>query len=202
MARQNPSRSIGGEANLADRIERELAGRGWSPADLADKLSAVGCPIQTSAIYKIVKGDPPRRITVDELLGLATVFETTPEDLLTPVELLDKQRAQELLKRLDESDKAMFTAISTSLSGYVELLTMSIEDRDLFDYVRGHRYTSTDVSSEALFEVVGEDGTNLGVPDGGLRQYLLDFESGLMEIAGDIAVAFYRNKKGLDSGEY
>lgn len=44
-------------------------------------MTDAGCPIQGSAIYKIEKADPPRRITVDELVAFATVFETSAVDL-------------------------------------------------------------------------------------------------------------------------
>jgi hypothetical protein len=50
-------------------------------------MTKAGCPINGSGLYKIEKTDPPRRITVDELVALAEVFNVTVEDLLMPPEV-------------------------------------------------------------------------------------------------------------------
>lgn len=82
MPRQNPTRDIQAETDLARRIAWERERRGWTYEGLASRLTAAGCPIQASAIYKIEKSDPPRRITVNELVALSTVFEISISDLL------------------------------------------------------------------------------------------------------------------------
>lgn len=138
MARRNPARSIGGEANLSERITRELDSRGWSPATLAERLTAAGCPIQTSAVYKIINGDPPRRITVDELLALATVFDTSVDDLLTEVDLLDKKRAQEVERDLVGGCQDLFAAADRVIGASIELYTLAADDPDLHEYVLHH----------------------------------------------------------------
>ena len=74
MPRPNQERTIGAESALAFRIESERGARGWSLATLAEEMTAVGCPIDASAIYKIEKGSPRRRITVDELAALSRVW--------------------------------------------------------------------------------------------------------------------------------
>ena len=74
MPRSNPDRSINAERVLAQRIVAERDARGWTNDGLARRMTEAGCPIRDSAIYKIEKGEPPRRITVDELAGFATVF--------------------------------------------------------------------------------------------------------------------------------
>jgi transcriptional regulator with XRE-family HTH domain len=84
MPPRNPPRSMTGEKNLADRIafEREL--RHWSYEALAQRMTEIGCPMNQSAIYKIEKGEPRRRITVDELLAFAQVLELDVQELLAP----------------------------------------------------------------------------------------------------------------------
>lgn len=82
MPRQNPIRDIRAESDLAQRIAWERERRGWTNEGLASRLTAAGCPIQPSAIYKIEKGDPPRRITVNELVAMANVFGLPVTDLL------------------------------------------------------------------------------------------------------------------------
>lgn len=86
MARPNRQRAIGSERALARRIQWERENRGWSYDGLASRMTQVGCPIQPSALYKVEKADPPRRITVDELVALARVMELDINELLRPLE--------------------------------------------------------------------------------------------------------------------
>jgi hypothetical protein len=94
MPRPNKARKVYAEEHLAKRIavERAAATPPMTLEGLAKRMTDAGCAIQASAIYKIEQGDPPRRITVDELVGFARVFGTTPEDLLTAPELRASKR--------------------------------------------------------------------------------------------------------------
>ncbi len=74
MARPNKKRAVNAEANVAERIRREREARGWTLEGFAKRMEDVGCPIQPSAIYKIETSDPPRRITVDELVAFSRVL--------------------------------------------------------------------------------------------------------------------------------
>jgi transcriptional regulator with XRE-family HTH domain len=140
MPRPNRLRSIGDEANLARRIEWERTRRGLAYEVLAKQMTDAGCSISGSAIYKIEKGSPPRRITVDELVALAKVFETTVENLLIPIEVLEHERAQELLKKLDHADSGLLQAIGELLTTYSELFGLAAHQADLHDYVAGHHF--------------------------------------------------------------
>lgn len=86
MPRPNKPRSIATEVALARRIAYERERLGMSYEGLAGRMTKAGCPIQASGLYKIEKAG--RRITVDELVGLAKVFELDVPDLLRPVELI------------------------------------------------------------------------------------------------------------------
>jgi hypothetical protein len=66
-------------------------------------MTDAGCNIQASAIYKIEKVDPARRITVDELIALARVFGRSIDDLLRPIGVLDQESAHQLLLELDKA---------------------------------------------------------------------------------------------------
>jgi hypothetical protein len=59
-------------------------------------MTRLGCPINASAIYKIEKADPPRRITVDELVGFSRAFEISVEDLLLPPEIASRTELRAL----------------------------------------------------------------------------------------------------------
>ena len=84
MPRPNPLRAIQAEANLARRVAFERSERGMTYDALAKVMTDAGCPIQGSAIFKIEKGDPPRRITVDELVAFGCVFDIATDELLMP----------------------------------------------------------------------------------------------------------------------
>jgi transcriptional regulator with XRE-family HTH domain len=87
MPRPNQVRTIQSETALARRIGYERNLRGMTPAGLASRMTKIGCPINASAIYKIEKADPPRRITVDELVAFSRVLGVPVEDLLQPPEV-------------------------------------------------------------------------------------------------------------------
>jgi transcriptional regulator with XRE-family HTH domain len=97
MPRPNPTRVLGREKTLARRIRFEREGEGWTYEGLASRMAGVGCPIQPSALYKVEKGDPPRRITVDELVALGAVFKLSLDELLLPPEVVaDRDLRQRL----------------------------------------------------------------------------------------------------------
>jgi len=74
MPRPNRERTIEAESVLAERIATERAARGWTYADLANAMSEAGCSVQPSAIFKIEKGQPRRRVTVNELAAVSAVW--------------------------------------------------------------------------------------------------------------------------------
>ncbi|MDP1876896.1 MAG: helix-turn-helix transcriptional regulator [Actinomycetota bacterium] len=65
----------------------ERESRGWTIEGLAKRMSDEGCAMTASAIFKIEKGDPPRRIVVDELVAFSRVFEVPVQELLLPPEV-------------------------------------------------------------------------------------------------------------------
>ncbi|MGC0271718.1 helix-turn-helix domain-containing protein [Pseudactinotalea sp. Z1739] len=102
MARPNQPRSIRVEDNLAERIAYERQRREWSYEALATRMTELGCAIHASALFKIEKGTKGdsgkrRRITVDELMGLALAFDLPPENLLITPEAVGDLRLRELL---------------------------------------------------------------------------------------------------------
>lgn len=68
---------------------------------LASRMVGVGCPINASAIYKIEKADPPRRITVDELIGFSKVLNIQIEELLLPPEVVASQELRTFVTAFD-----------------------------------------------------------------------------------------------------
>ncbi len=104
MPRPNTERSIQVEKFLARRIEELRAERKWTYRDLAKEMGDVGCAIEPSALQKIEKGTPPRRIVVNELVAFATVFSVDIADLLvSPDYLREVQFQRDLQEGMDLS---------------------------------------------------------------------------------------------------
>jgi transcriptional regulator with XRE-family HTH domain len=103
MPRPNPGRSLRTERDLARRISHERERLGMSYAGLAERMTRAGCPINQSALYKIEKGEPPRGISVSELVALSDVFGVPVQELLLPVDLVLTARTRELLSKWDEA---------------------------------------------------------------------------------------------------
>jgi transcriptional regulator with XRE-family HTH domain len=120
MPPRNPNRSLFSEEGLARRVALEREQRGWTYEGLAKRMTDAGCPINQSALYKIEKGTkgkdgqpgPARRITVDELVALAQVFDTTPEDLLLPPDLKAAGVGLELWQEVERSTRALHDTTS------------------------------------------------------------------------------------------
>jgi hypothetical protein len=136
MPRANPGRSIASEANLAKRIAYEREVRGLSYEALASLMTDQGCAIQGSAIYKIEKADPPRRVTVDELVALKKVFDVkTTDELLKPMELIDKEHAEELITELNEMFHAWPRLLFRTYATYLQCIALKIQHPELAEYV-------------------------------------------------------------------
>lgn len=110
MPRPNPSRDVLAERHLARRVAFERAAAGMSLEGLAKRMTDVGCRIHASAIYKIETADPPRRITVDELVGFSRVFGVPVEELLLPPEAAVSREVTRLLTEWNHAETALHEA--------------------------------------------------------------------------------------------
>ena len=138
MPRPNPGRSIASEANLAKRIAFERESRELSYEGLAALMTEHGCAMRGSEIYKIEKGDPPRRVTVDELVALAHVFDVSLDELLTPIELIEERHAKELIEELNRvTDQLVDTALRL-FNMWTDYLVLSRNNPELHEYVEHH----------------------------------------------------------------
>lgn len=68
---------------------------GWTLETTARRLADVGCPLHSSAVFKIERGQ--RRIGVDELVAFSKILDISVDELLSPVELVLDARATELV---------------------------------------------------------------------------------------------------------
>src|SRR5690348_7096 len=141
MPKRYAARPIGdrGEVNLARRIEHLRRDRKWSYETLAKEMSNAGCEITKAALHSIEQGDPPRRITVNELIALADIFTAgNIVELLKPQELIEHERAQELVKRAGDANRSLARLAVDAFELQLELFTLRGENEDLAEYVEGH----------------------------------------------------------------
>lgn len=170
MPRPNKARTLGSERTLAQRIAYEREARDLTYERLADKMTQAGCSIQPSAIYKIEKGDPPRRVTVDELVALANVFEVGLEDMLIPISALMTRKAHALVKRWAQADEALEEAREAAQLAWVSVLAHLVETTEsratvtvaLADACRLRGLSNPDAHARALLRKAGNDLENIG----------------------------------------
>lgn len=128
MSRPNKRREIFAEVHLAERIAAERDARGWTNDGLAKRMTDAGCPMAASAIFKIEKAQPRRRIVVDELIAFAKVFGLSLEDLLLPPEVARSQELKQLLLEYDEAQRALGPVLRASNNA----------SNRVFDFVEAH----------------------------------------------------------------
>lgn len=134
MARPNKGRGIGAEQAAARRLELERLERGWSYDGLARRMTEVGCTIQPSALFKVEKGNPPRRITFDEAVALAKLFGISVDELAEPREVGITRTTRELLaaeERAYVGAKEAFVAVTEARERLVRHLQDHPDQMDL-----------------------------------------------------------------------
>ncbi|MPY38489.1 helix-turn-helix transcriptional regulator [Streptomyces phyllanthi] len=72
---------LSAEEVAAARIQFEREIRGWSTNRLSDEMNAAGYVMNPSAVWRIEKGTPRRRIHLEEAIGFAAVFGLPLEEL-------------------------------------------------------------------------------------------------------------------------
>lgn len=96
------------ESRFVARLEEELAAQGWSDTRLEGAMARVGYPLAAATLWKIRKGNPRRRITLDDAYGIAKAlgFDSVDE-FVSGKDLRDiLQAASELkdaVRRLDQA---------------------------------------------------------------------------------------------------
>lgn len=190
MPRPSRVRSIEGEANLARRIQHERTARGLSYEGLAKLMSDAGCKTQGSAIFKIEKGTPPRRVTVDELIALAEVFDVGVENLLTPMRVLETHLLKELLARLDAGDRNLIEAATTLINAYVEYFELAAFEPEMQAYIDGHRFAEQvahDIAANQPPPLLKIDGSDVDVDPSAFMEGLKAFYLGIVQQASEVA---------------
>lgn len=186
MPRPNQARSIASETALAARIAHERKARGLGVDALAKLMTEAGCPIAGSAIYRIESGDPPRRITFDEAVAIASVFGLSLEDLSTPLELVRQTKARDLIAKLDPAIGALSEAVEGVLNLYVELFEITLHDHELSEYVMNHWFSPGQAEGGRSLIVTGKGNE---VASAEFENALQDFYTAIVNAAGNAVAA-------------
>lgn len=134
VARPIKGRTVGAEKNVAEWIRQEIESGNWTYSRLAKRMAEVGCPIQTTALYKVVDSDSPRAIRVDELVALAEVLGVSTSEL---VEGPDKSQARKVRELAVEQSRYMSELEDLGLlfhSSLIKTFTLLAKDPELKDY--------------------------------------------------------------------
>ncbi len=110
MPRSTPNRTIGGDRTVAQRVAEEREARDWTYEVLSRRMEEAGCPIHISALHKLEKGHPPRRVTVDELVAFSNVFGVGVEELVVPSALRKDRRLRRLVEAWWDAREAVAAA--------------------------------------------------------------------------------------------
>lgn len=198
VRRHDSTPAVAGEANLAARIEAERNRHGWSYGELAKRVTAVGSPMSKAALYRIERGNAPgkpaRTISVDEMIAFTKVFEVSIADLLTPVELVDQERARHLVAELERVTNLLLETTVSMFNMYLDLYVLAADRPELHEYVDHH------------WRAMGE-GTELGGivrPDGEavteMAELAVSFGSAIATLAQQNLLKAM-DQEGLNHGE-
>lgn len=190
MPRPNRDRTIEGEANLARRVRMEREARGLSYEALAKRMTDVGCPTHGSALHKIEKADPPRRITVNELVALADVFELSVEDLLTPAAVLQAKRGREVVRKMGQAEKQLAEAVRGLTDAYLDYFMIAVPDPELREFVDLQQHVGEAVDQAvAVVTRADADGqrTPVDVDHEPMRQGVLKLMMGVIDVTAAVA---------------
>jgi transcriptional regulator with XRE-family HTH domain len=134
------------EGNAAARVALERETRGWSTTELAARMTKAGVAMNQTAVWRIENGKPRRKITLDEALGFARVFELPLEELMSPplegIDLEGRRIVQEAVEAFYESRDAQ-----DRLHGAVVAIA---------DYLRAHPEGSAGIHTQCL-RLMGEE---------------------------------------------
>lgn len=110
MPPRNPGRTLQSEDNLARRISYERQRRGWTYEGLARRMTDAGCAMNQTSAYKTEKGNPRRRILVEELVAFSAVFGIPVTELLLPPEVSASQEINRLYREASEAGYEAYAA--------------------------------------------------------------------------------------------
>lgn len=153
------------EKKAVSAIAHQRRARGLSYEQLARMVTAAGTPVNASALHRMEKGTPPRRLTLSDLIGIAQALQINPVAFLVDTDLFQENWA--LRTELTYCDVSAVNAYSSATNDYLErrrLLTRveglvasklhpDIERLEDIVRARHHLGPERDVDAEAFQEM-------------------------------------------------
>lgn len=118
MPKKPTGRATDAEQRLVEAVRNLRKRRSWSYDELAKRMTNAGCKIHATGIYKTE--NEGRRVTIEELVTYASVFETTPESLLQ-YGGKRQPRTLEMWRDLMAAEK-IFGVLRTAQNAYHDLI--------------------------------------------------------------------------------
>ncbi|MFN3706960.1 hypothetical protein [Microcella sp.] len=132
MPRVTADRLRAAEDAIADRIAHERQARGWSYEKLAAQMrDHAGYVVQPSAIQRVEKGNPRRRIVVDEFVAYVRVFQGSVMEWLMPDAERDRMKFDSQMRRGAEATELVERKRR-------ELADAELQLRDALEGARAH----------------------------------------------------------------
>lgn len=152
--RPSPARSVYGENNAAQRIRMERTARGWTYEMLSRRMADAGCPILVTGLHKIENpsGGKPRRITLDEAIAFARVFDISTDELAVDPELAHSPQAVSLIERIWRIDLRLAQYRDLSDALWTERATAASELGDILLEHEGARAVVNEWLAAALLD--------------------------------------------------
>ena len=152
MPPTTPKRTIGGIDTVRERVRREMAAKEWTVPELSRQMESNGCPIQPKSLYRVFDDEQPRTITADEMIAFSRVFDVSLDDLITPIALLDNDRAQELVKEFQDIANDLDSLIDRALTAEAELTHIARKEPAL--YAKVHEIAAgAAISARPMYDV-------------------------------------------------
>jgi len=206
--RLNSKRTSDSEQILSARVKYERQLRGWTPAYVAKLMSELGCNIQTSAIYRIEEDNPKkrRRITVNEHVAFAEIFDISMEELLKPPEQVVDELIDDIQKTRESVTPGLEEFVVKSLDSYLKYLqyiylTAGTGWGTEAEEITSLYYSQTELGDIILFQLQLDDGRLVDVPHERLKNALLELELSIIETAYSV-IATENNWDDSESSEH
>lgn len=164
------------ERFVAWHVEAHRERLGWSYRELAARMTRAGAPMNQSSIHKMLRQDPPRRITVNELVALAEVFDVPMQDLVKSVDRSLSEEANRLVESMYAAAKP-YREAARQLSDTIQQLSVVLLASDEFSVQLVEALARQQAAMASLLDIAieAEDRINAKAKDDAEAQRLPPF---------------------------
>ena len=122
--------NLGGAADVGLRLARLRGERDWTYRELEEATENAGNRVSASTLWRIENGDPPPKISVNDLVTLCRVFDVTPDDILTLAAEIEWREVKRLSEEMTRAYEECLGAAQRLYMLGEELQTLKYKDGD------------------------------------------------------------------------